>query len=101
LGKVPTVEITHFPKAFSRLEAEMRGLAWMCGAEEGALGCHDGLGFADLSALNADRVLEDEILAKIVKPLTAPDCDQRSPVADVVKVAKRCTAIIIANYRRS
>jgi len=97
LGNVPSVEIPPLPKAFSRLEAEMRGLAWMCGAKQDALGWQDGLGFTDLSALDADRVLEDEIRAKIVKPVTASDCDQRSPVAsgswkrwnsDVVKVAE-------------
>jgi hypothetical protein len=97
LGKVPSVEVTPLPKEFSRLDAEMRGLAWMCGAEEDAIGWQDGLGFADLSALDADRLLEEEIRAKIVTPVTAPDCDQRSPVAsgswkrknsDVVKVAE-------------
>ena len=75
----------------------MHGLAWMCGAEQHALGSQDGLGFSDISPLHADRVLEDEIRAKIVKPVTASDCDQRSPVAsgsrkrwnsDMVKVAE-------------
>jgi hypothetical protein len=68
LGKVPSVDIPPLPTAFSRLEAEMHGLAWMCGAEQHALGSQDGLGFSDISPLDADRILEDEIQARIVNP---------------------------------
>ena len=60
------------PITFSRLEAEMHGLAWMCGAEQHALGWQDGLGFSDLSPLDADRILEDEIQARIVNPSQPP-----------------------------
>lgn len=70
LGKVPSMDIPPLPKEFSRLEAEMYGLAWMCGAEQHALGSQDGLGFSDISPLDADRILEAEIQARIVSPST-------------------------------
>ena len=70
LGKVPSMDIPPLPEEFSRLEAEMHGLAWMCGAEQHALGSQDGLGFSDISPLDADRILEDEIQARIVTPST-------------------------------
>jgi hypothetical protein len=73
LGKVPSVDIPPLPAAFSRLEAEMHGLAWMCGAEQHSLGPQDGLGFSDISPLDADRILEDEINARIVEPLQPPE----------------------------
>ncbi|HTR27233.1 MAG TPA: hypothetical protein VMI10_24900 [Terriglobales bacterium] len=70
LGKVPSMDIPPLPKEFARLEAEMHGLAWMCGAEPHALGSQDGLGFSDISPLDADRILEAEIEARIVTPST-------------------------------
>ena len=45
-------------------------------------------GFSDLSPLDVDRILEDEIHAKIIKPLTSPDNDRRLPVVDAMKVAE-------------
>jgi hypothetical protein len=68
LGKVPSVDVPPLPTIFSRLAAEMHGLAWMCGAEQHALGSQDGLGFSDISPLDADRILEDEIQARLLKP---------------------------------
>jgi hypothetical protein len=68
LGKVPAMDIPPLPKVFSRLEAEMRGLAWICGAEQHPLGSQEGLGFSDISPLDADRTLEDEIQARIRTP---------------------------------
>ncbi len=51
LDKVPSVEFPRLPTPFYRLEAEMHGLSWMCGAKEHSLGWQDGLGFSDLSPL--------------------------------------------------
>jgi len=84
LGKVPSVDIPPLPTIFSRLEAEMHGLAWMCGAVQHALGSQDGLGFSDISPLDADRILEDEIQARIVNPppLVVSEMKNRLPPSE-------------------
>lgn len=76
-SKVSTMEIPPLPAAFSRLEVEMRALAWMCGAEPAALCWKDGLGFSDLSLLDADCVLENEIRERIEN---LPPAQQAAPV---------------------
>ena len=64
--KAASMHIPLLPKAFSRLEVEMRGLRWMLhGDEPRPLEWKDGLGFSDLSLLGEDRFLEEEIRVRI------------------------------------
>jgi hypothetical protein len=65
-NKATVVDLSCFPVGFSRLESAMRGLAELCGAPNDTSTWPEGLSFSDLSPVQADRMLDEEIRKNIL-----------------------------------